>query len=301
MYDLIMPLSDLSRGKPDEQYQKEYEAAGNYTNIHLFNIMDFETIKLPIVNSRELIYHGWMMSLDGFKNSYKNFYNKCKKFGFSLINTPEQYQACHYFNGWYPALNGLTAPSEIIELNSLRVMAEKVLKFMHDNDCAIIIKDYVKSLKHEWYDACFIPKNSDILHVCNVLSKFFAIKKQYNDLHGNLVIRKFLNLKSIGKHTKSGMPLTKEFRTFVFKGRLINTFEYWEQGNYEGMLPENNYLQNIANIVLEVTKSNFFTIDVAQLEDGTWTCIEIGDGQVSAIPEKGNLNIFFKELLKEAE
>lgn len=41
------------------------------------------------------------------------------------------------------------------------------------------------------------------------------------------------------------------------------------------------------------------TADTAFKKDRTWTCIEIGDGQVSALPDRGNAEEFYKELLKD--
>ena len=44
--------------------------------------------------------------------------------------------------------------------------------------------------------------------------------------------------------------------------------------------------------------SPFFTIDFAELEDGSWTIIECGDGQVSGITDSSQTELFYK-LLKE--
>ncbi len=280
--------------QPDESYQTEYAAASKLTKVWLFDIFNLGTVKFPKGNGGKLIYNGWMMPPE----IYKRFYDKCQAGGYELVNTPEQYQACHWFNGWYPALEGLTPDSTIIEIDNLRPMVDKVVQFMRENDCGVILKDYVKSLKHNWEEACFIPKDANFLHVTQVLANFLAIKEDQKDLQGNLVVRKFVNLKNIGSHDKSGMPLTKEFRTFVFHGKLLPTFEYWSQGKYTGDAPTQEFIQKIADRVREKTKSNLFTIDVAQLEDGSWTCIEVGDGQVSAIPDHENRESFFKSLLK---
>lgn len=293
MFEMIMCGSLGNKKKPDESYQTEFEAASKLTKVWLFDIFDLDTVRFPRGNGGKLIYHGWMMP----PAIYQEFYERCERAGYELINSPEQYQACHWFNGWYPAIEGMTPLSTIVEIDNLRPMVDQVSQFMTENNCAVILKDYVKSLKHNWHEACFIPKEANFLHVTQVLARFLAIKDDMNDLQGNLVVRKFMNLKSIGTHDKSGMPLTKEFRTFVLNGELLPTFEYWSQGSYSGDVPTSSFIEKIASKVYEKTKSNLFTIDVAQLEDGSWTCIEVGDGQVSAVPDHENRDSFFKALL----
>lgn len=288
-----MCASAFSKRKPDESFEKEFEAAKQLTNVYLFDVMDLNSIRLPEFRSGRLIYHGWMMPLA----YYEKFYNKCKDYGYSLINTSEQYTACHYFNGWYSALENLTPQSTIIEIQDLRPMVDQVRKFMFDNNCSVIIKDYVKSLKHMWNEACFIPKDANALHVAKVIETFLSVKEESKDLQGNLVVRKFVDFKQIGNHDKSGMPLSAEFRTFVIDGELLPTYKYWDQGSYSGDVPTSSFVEEIANKIRTKTGSNLFTIDVAQLKDNTWTCVEVGDGQVSSIPEHEDRLKFFTKLL----
>lgn len=294
MYDIIMCSSVLNKRKPDESYETEYAAAKKLTDVHLFDIHSIHGVSLPKTEGKKLIYHGWMMP----PAYYAKFYNNCKVQGYELINSPGQYLACHHFNGWYPAIEGLTPLSTIIEIDDVRPMMDQVMQFMSDNNCSVIIKDYVKSLKHMWAEACFIPVNANAYHVAQVLAKFMAVKQDTNDLQGNLVVRKFVDLKYIGNHDKSGMPLTKEFRTFILNGKLLPTYKYWSQGSYSGDEPSSSFIQKIADKVYASTKSNLFTIDVAQLTDGSWTCIEVGDGQVSAVPDHEDRDEFFRNLLQ---
>ena len=56
----------------------------------------------------------------------------------------------------------------------------------------IIVKDYVKSQKHYWKEACFIPNASDKKNVESVIQKF--IELQDSDLNEGLVFREFIEL-----------------------------------------------------------------------------------------------------------
>ena len=292
-----MCASPLSSKLVDDAYTTEFKAASHLTNVHLFDIKKLSDLILPKVESRKLIYHGWMMP----PSIYEVFYNKCKEFGYDLINSPDQYIGCHHFDRWYPALKYLTPESIIVEITNLRAMTDQVARFMLENDCGVFLKDYVKSIKHYWYEAAFIPKGADFFTIAKVLNKFFVLKELYDDLQGNLVVRKFVPLKVIGKHEKSEMPIVQEFRTFVIDNTLLPTYRYWSHDNYSSDTPAPSFIETIANKIYYKTHSKLFTVDVAQLESGSWICIEVGDGQVSAIPEHENRPFFFEWLLHSAE
>ena len=82
-----------------------------------------------------------------------------------------------------------------------------------------IVKDYVKSRKHEWYDACYIQSITDTPNVKKTIGNF--IERQGDSLVGGVVLRKYVKLKPIGYHEKSGMPISEEYRVFAFGGRLM--------------------------------------------------------------------------------
>jgi hypothetical protein len=42
-------------------------------------------------------------------------------------------------------------------------------------------------------------------------------------------------------------------------------------------------------------RSNFFTVDYAQLENGDWVVIETGDGQVSGLPNQSSTLEFYNK------
>lgn len=276
---------------PDPAYKSEYEAASKLTKVHLFNIFDLNSINLP-ASGGKLIYHGWMMP----PAIYRLFYERCKNAGYKLINTPEQYVGCHYFDGWYDAIKTMTPESIIVEIGPLRTMADQVVQFMRKNECAVILKDYVKSLKHLWNEACFIPRDASFLDVTKVVANFLSVKDEMQDLQGNLVVKKFVNMKQIGI-AKSGMPFIQEFRTFVANKKLLPTAQYWSEGSYAADVPSQSFIEDIAHKIYRKTRSNFFTIDTAQLQDGSWTCVEVGDGQVSALPNHEDRDKFFNALL----
>lgn len=284
----------FSKSEPDSSFEKEYSAAKENHNVFLFNIQDLiegninkSLRNVPNGSNEELIYQGWMMTLEQYTDFYTGLANK----GHKLINSPEQYINCHHFNNWYSLIEKYTPKSLIIEISDLRNMTDQVMAFIKENG-SVIIKDYVSSLKHHWDEACFIPGDANHFHVAKVLATFFEIKRSENNLNGNLVVRQFVKMKSNGVHSKSGLPLSIETRSFVYKGKVISTSNYWEEGINDRIEAPKAMIKEIASKI----NSNFFTVDMAMLEDGTWICVEIGDGQVSSLPEKANKEEFYKTI-----
>jgi hypothetical protein len=99
----------------------------------------------------------------------------------------------------------------------------------------IIVKDYVKSRKHEWDEACFISSASDRSTVERIVSRF--IELQNEDICEGLVFRRYIEFEPLSQHSKSRMPLMKEFRLFFLFGKLVFWTEYWKEVNYQGIVP----------------------------------------------------------------
>jgi hypothetical protein len=122
------------------------------------------------------------------------------------------------------------------------------------------------------------------------------IELQGNGLEGGLVFRQFVPLQSIGRHSQSGMPLTKEFRCFFLDGEVLQLSHYWAEGEYAGEAPLIAEFQSIAATI----QSRFFTMDIAQREDGTWIIVELGDGQVAGLPDASLASEFYVTLRDRA-
>lgn len=143
-----------------------------------------------------------------------------------------------------------------------------------------IVKDYVKSRKHEWHDACFIKNIKDTAAFERIIRNFAA--RQGEDLVGGVVLRKFENLKKVGFHEQNGMPLSEEYRIFVYAGNVLAVDGYWSHSD-ELDFTEQEYAW-IESLAIRI-KSNFVTIDLARKEDGTLIIMELGDGQVSGLQQ----------------
>lgn len=292
----------LNKKSVDEDYMEEYQAAGLNHSCALFSYEDLEVGKLSLYGEDIkglTIYRGWMMS----PNMYENFYNLLLERGIQLINTPKEYAKYHLLPGWYKDFESSIPFSIWSESKNI----EDALRLTDGLEGAFIIKDYVKSRKHEWYDACFIKDIRDKENTERVINNF--INRQGSNLEGGVVLRKFESLRSIGNHKDSGMPISEEYRIFVFKGEVLIADNYWNDSG-ELNITEDEY--TLIESIISKIESSFITIDLARKTDGNLIVMEMGDGQVSGLQQmdeyefygsfqnQGKGNIYYIDYVKEA-
>ncbi len=261
----------------DEDYDEEYQAASLRHPCALFSYEDLEEGKLSLRGesiSGLTIYRGWMMKPE----LYRTFYALLAEKGILLINSPDEYQRYHLLPGWYSDFAGETAESVWESEGSL----ENAMSMSETLEGPYVVKDYVKSRKHEWYDACFIEDIADREHAAAIINNF--ISRQGEGLVGGVVLRRFEALRRIGFHEKSKMPLSEEYRVFVCAGKIAAVDNYWT-GEHKAKLADSEYLwvESVARRI----RSNFVTIDLARKEDKSLMIMEIGDGQVSGLQQLG--------------
>jgi len=273
--------------KVDEDYLEEYQEASVHHNCSLLSFEDLEAGKLTLAGSKIeglTIYRGWMMKPE----MYKRLYDLLLEQNIMLVNTPEEYERYHTLPGWYKDFEDKTAYSVWTNGTEADILIQK--SRLMTKSC--IVKDFVKSRKHEWESACFIPDIRDTDRATNVIKTF--VSRQGDSLTGGLVLREYLHLKKIGTHEKSGMPLSEEYRVFVLGGSVLTIDGYW---NHEEKLnlseDEYRWIEEIASEI----KSSFVTIDLARKEDGKLVVMELGDGQVSGLQEISAKEFYSKIVL----
>lgn len=274
--EFLFPQNPLNKRMCDLDYEEEFNEVQRLG--YSAGLLDIDNIKPHISQYADIItrtiYRGWMLSPE----SYRQLYDKLSQNSHYLINTPEQYDYCHLIPKWYDDfkdITPLTIWSEDISdesiINMLKIFGDK----------ALVVKDYVKSRKHEWYEACYIPKASDKENATKVIHTF--LERQGENLIGGLVLREFVDLQFTGYHPQSGMKLSAEYRAFFLCGKLICIIDYWNTGTTEYKLnkDEYNWLSSLASRVNSV----FFTIDIARKSSGELIVMELGDGQVSGLQD----------------
>ncbi len=235
---------------------------------------DFDGAAHRIAIDGLAVYRGWMLTVE----HYAALHAAIERLGGALINAPAAYRHCHHLPASFDRIAAHSPRTVWIPLGPTGIDLDAVVEAAKGfGDAPVILKDYVKSRKHEWEDACFGPSAADAANVRRVASNL--VERQGEQLTGGVVIRAFVPLESVGVHPKSGMPLTREHRVFVLDGEPLLVGRYWSEVRYaDDGVP----LAQFADVMRSI-ESRFYTMDVALGVDGRHRIIELGDAQVAGL------------------
>jgi ATP-grasp domain-containing protein len=234
------------------------------------------------------IYRGWLLRAP----HYQRLSEEVEKRGYQLLTAPEAYLNTYHLPEWYAAIEdtGLTPRSIWIPGTSFDVAEVAARVEASFGSSAVILKDYVKSRKHEWFEACFIPDARDTEAVERVIRRFLELQDEA--LVGGLVFREYWPTHRLGSHPKSRAPLANEHRLFVLHGRVFFSAPYWSVVEYGPSRPP----EGLTAPVLSRGISPFFAVDVAEREDGGWFIVELNDGGSAGLPQPELANEFYRAL-----
>lgn len=293
---LLFPADPFDGRAADEVWQPEVNAAGEAGMP--VSLLDYEALfqdgsaaravrhVAPGAGEEPAVLRGWMVRAE----EYGRLYAALEARGLRLINTPSAYVHCHHLPASYEVIRPCTPRTVWLPVSTLPSLAEMAELLQPFGERAVVLKDYVKSRKHEWAEACFIPSAADTAAVERVVRRFLEL--QGADLAGGLVFREFVEFEPLGVHPQSGMPLTREYRVFFLDGVPLATAPYWEAAGYGDAAPPVEQFAEVARRV----RSRFFTMDLARGVDGKWWIVELGDGQVAGLPQALDPAAFYAAL-----
>lgn len=234
------------------------------------------------------IYRGWMVTSE----QYEAFDQGLKTRGITLINSPDEYRHCHHFPESYSVVQGNT-PRTVWLPGLNHPEMDRIMEALKVfGGSPLVLKDYVKSQKHAWNEACFIPSAADRDAVERVVRRFLEL--QGERLVGGLVFREFVNLQPLDNHPQSGMPLTLEYRLFYLDHQLLLCTPYWDHPEHPEEVPPLVSFTDLARAV----RSRFFTVDVARRTTGDWLVVEMGDAQVAGLPAHVDEDQFYAAVFR---
>jgi hypothetical protein len=148
-----------------------------------------------------------------------------------------------------------------------------------------VLKGQTNSKKNYWDTMMFAETKRDAVEV------WLRLKQDMLLEHQQIYIREFvpLNTYLIGHN---GMPVTEEYRFFVYNGVLLCGAYYW--ASYAEDLPripkpweEPGVYLFVHDIVKRLTKvevpPTFYVLDVARKADGELMVVELNDAQMSGL------------------
>ena len=277
---ILYPADYFDIKKVDADYRQEYEEAVKFPEFQavMYNYDNFvagEPFRLypaeAAGDDERCIYRGWMLQPE----VYARLFEALKERKLTLINTPAEYENCHEFPLAYPAIADYTPGIRVYpegEAIDWREVKHAFPRFM--------MKDYVKSVKGTDFPACFDSSYDD--------GQLDEYARRFQAMRGDLYVRGIVLKEYVELKRRDSM--TNEYRAFYLNGELLTLSPNSNQKEGWPVVP-----MELVNAI-PVLDSHFYTVDFAELENGSWTVIETGDGQVSGLSPNQYVFKFYDEI-----
>ena len=277
---ILFPGSYFNYHHVDEDMQGEYQAvlnSGLFQTV-LFNYDEWlggDCLRLTEHNEAECraVYRGWMLKPE----EYSKLYIELHSHNIELITNPDEYENMHLFPNVYPHIKDDTAGMIFFEDGKVDVEAVK------KHFARFMVKDAVKSVKGTEFPAFF-----DSTVTQDAFDDWMQVFYKYRGslLTGGICIKEYLDLKRYdGK--------TNEYRVFYAGHQILSVSRNSNQPAFtpeppRGLITKYCFLD-----------SPYYTIDYAELEDGSWKIIEAGDGGVSGLSPGQDAEAYYRALYQE--
>ncbi|MFI2612840.1 ATP-grasp domain-containing protein [Kitasatospora sp. NPDC018619] len=311
---IIFPSDPLHPRRPDPHFAWEARTLRELGGEH--HLVDHdellagraeEAVRRVPQGSGPLWYRGWMLP----SARYADFAAALAARGGTLLTSPPGYAAAHELPGWYDVFEGATPasawiPSDAAVAPGPAELAEAAARLGGQGPA--IVKDYVKSRKHEWYEACYVPELADLAAVGRVVDRFVELQGEF--LAGGVVLRQYEEFEGAGVPVEGpggtggpggtdgaggtggaggtdgaaggadGGGRAAEARVWWLDGRPVLVGPHPDA-------PRRAVEPDLADVPALVRRlgCRFVTTDLASRADGSgWRVVEVGDGQVSDLP-----------------
>ncbi|WP_329009436.1 ATP-grasp domain-containing protein [Micromonospora rifamycinica] len=264
---LIVPADPLRPRRPDPHFAPEARAAREVG--HPVAVVDHDALAAgrdlaravaAVPAADDAVYRGWMLSAD----RYAGFAEASAARQVTLRTGPDQYRRAHELPGWYAAAAALT-PESRWTVGDDRADFERARAGLGGGPA--VLRDWTKSAKHHWHEACFVPELADGDAAWRIASRLRELRD--DDFTGGFVLRRFEPLAGA------------EVRTWWVDGRCVLTGPHPDTPDE---LPDAPVDTDPLTSVVAALGLPFVTADLALRADGRWRLVEIGDGQVSDRP-----------------
>ncbi|WP_406087056.1 ATP-grasp domain-containing protein [Streptomyces virginiae] len=233
-------------------------------------------------------YRGWMIPV----GRYAALHAALRRRGGELVVTPEAYRRAHELPGWYETFAGLTpvsgwlpaGPGAVPDPEGLGALAAGL------PPGAAVVKDYVKSRKHEWDEACYVPDLADAAALHRVVARFVELQGEF--LTGGVVLRAFEHFVTpegaaaeVRVWWRDGVPRLVTAHPDSPVAEVAHPFEPAPEPALDPALEP-------VRAAVEALGCPFVTTDLALRADGVWRVVEVGDGQVSDLHREADQAAF---------
>ena len=289
---ILFPADPLAPRRPDPHFAREArlvsESGGEYALLDHDALLAGDAagaVRRVPVGLGPAWYRGWMVP----GPAYARLAVALDGRGGALLTSPAGYLSAHELPGWYQVFEGATpssvwipvsTPGCVPDSDALAAAAARL-----GGSGAAIVKDYVKSRKHEWDEACFVPELGDLPALARVVARFVELQDDF--LAGGVVLRRFEDF------ARTAEGRAAEARVWWLDGEAVLVGPHPDT---PGHAPEPD-LSGIRPLV-RALGCRFVTTDLALRADGGgWRVVEVGDGQVSDRPVGGDAAALLGALL----
>jgi ATP-grasp domain, R2K clade family 3 len=256
---LLVPSDVLRARRVDEHFAPEADAARAAGQV--VGLVDHDALArgdaaaavARVPDGDVAVYRGWMLSSE----QYAGFAAALAERGVRLRTGAEEYRRAHELPGWYAALSEFT-PASVWD-------ADFEAARTAFGAGPAILRDFSKSMKHYWHEACYIPDVGDAAAAGAVARRMRELRG--DDFTGGYVLRRFESF------------VGAEARTWWVDGECRLITAHPDSSGQEKAADVTPLRAAVAGLGLP-----FVTVDLARRDDGQWRVVELGDGQVSDRP-----------------
>jgi len=289
---ILFPNHPLKPRLPDPGYQTEFEAARDAGfGCEVYSLEELRAgdatgatkyCSMASQTDEPIIYRGWMMN----EALYTALFDSLVTKGYRPVTTPTQYAQAHYLPNAYKFLQGKTPESVWVEGKDV---TGAWAKYEQLGRPAAIVKDFVKSAKHRWNEACFIPAGTARGRFDEILAAF--LQARGNLFEKGIVLRRFHELVKLEQDIR-GQPVHEEYRLFLWQGSVLAATPAVRGNGPFDLLGE-------WEAIARQFENRFISMDIARQQDDSWLIIEVGDGGVTGLPSSIEPEVFYRALYEK--
>ena len=205
----------------------------------------------------------------GAIENYERLYAQWEENEIYLINNVNEHLRASQLECWYPLLEEFTPYSKWFD--KVPSCDDLISTFIFP----MFIKGSRQTAKHS--------AKLSVAHDRQDLERILLEYSKNDILHWQkFICREFIELMPVKAITTDKIPISFEFRTFWFKGKLVGAGHYWSAfTTYNWDVIQGKRALNLAEKAVDRLKVPFLVIDLALSKENKWIIIECNDGQES--------------------
>lgn len=213
-------------------------------------------------------YRGFMLT----PARYRELERVLGERGLRLHTSAAAYQQAHEFPGWYPTFSPYT-PASVLVRDSPSLLEDLAAAARELPEGPGVLKDFVKSRKDRFDEACYVPDVHDARALVRVAQRFLELRGP--ELAGGLVLRHF-------------EPLSRSEQRVLWKGDKVAFIGRHPEAESE-LGDAGGLLARLGEAVAKLGNPSVVTdlalrTDLAPGSEHAWRVVEVGDAQVSDRP-----------------